>query len=187
MLAVEGPLHRVHFPVHPGQALTRGDLAPVRLRGKHRARFHRLPVQQHGARPAGRGVAADVGRCQPGHLTDEVGKQQAVFHIRRDLGSVDPNRYLHWLALTSLIAAHTRSGLAGMSMCRTPRCDTASMTAFCTAGIDPMVPASPIPFTPSGLMVVGVSLATSSNDVSTSAVTAAQSASVLVSGLPSSS
>ncbi len=38
-----------------------------------------------------------------------------------------------------------------MSMCRTPRCATASMTAFCTAGVDPMVAASPMPLAPSGL------------------------------------
>ena len=66
--------------------------------------------------------------------------------------AVDADRDLHRLALASLIAAHTRSGVAGMSMCRTPRWDTASMTAFSTAGVDPMVPASPIPLAPSGLM-----------------------------------
>ena len=60
------------------------------------------------------------------------------------------------------MAVHTRCGVAGMSMWRMPRCATASMTAFCMAGVAPIVPASPMPFTPSGFTVVGVSLATSS-------------------------
>jgi hypothetical protein len=41
---------------------------------------------------------------------------------------------------------------------RTPRCASASTTAFCTAGIEPIVPASPIPFAPSGFIGVGVSV-----------------------------
>ena len=48
-------------------------------------------------------------------------------------------------------ACQTRCGEAGMSMCRTPRCASASMIAFCTAGVEPMVPASPMPLAPSGL------------------------------------
>ncbi len=47
-------------------------------------------------------------------------------------------------------------------MCRTPRCATASITAFCTAGVAPMLPASPMPLAPSGLYVVGVAMSTSS-------------------------
>ena len=46
----------------------------------------------------------------------------------------------------------------GMSMCRTPRWARASMTAFWTAGVEPMVAASPMPFAPSGLRGVGVSV-----------------------------
>ena len=49
-----------------------------------------------------------------------------------------------------------------MSMWVTPRCDTASITAFCTAGVAPIEPASPMPFAPSGLYEVGVSMSTSS-------------------------
>ena len=44
----------------------------------------------------------------------------------------------------------------------TPRCDTASITAFCTAGVAPIDPASPMPLAPSGLYDVGVSMSTSS-------------------------
>ena len=54
------------------------------------------------------------------------------------------------------IARHTRSGWAGMSRCVTPRCASASTTAFCAAGVEPIVPASPIPLAPSGLRSVGV-------------------------------
>ena len=58
------------------------------------------------------------------------------------------------------MAFQTRSGVAGMSMWRTPRWDEASTTAFCTAGVAPIVPASPMPLTPSGLTSVGVSMVT---------------------------
>jgi hypothetical protein len=51
-----------------------------------------------------------------------------------------------------------------MSMCRTPRWATASITAFCTAGVAPMVLASPMPLAPSGLFGVGVSVECTSND-----------------------
>ena len=43
-------------------------------------------------------------------------------------------------------------------MWRTPRCATASITAFCTAGVEPIVAASPMPLAPSGLSGVGVSV-----------------------------
>ena len=58
-----------------------------------------------------------------------------------------------------LIACHTRWGETGMSICVTwvipPRC-RASITALTTAGGVPIAPASPQPFTPSGLWVQGV-------------------------------
>ena len=43
------------------------------------------------------------------------------------------------------MARHTRSGVHGMSTCRTPSCESASTTAFCTAGVAPTVAASPVP------------------------------------------
>ena len=49
-----------------------------------------------------------------------------------------------------------------MSTWRTPRCDSASTTADCTAGVEPIVPLSPMPLAPSGFTSVGVSIATSS-------------------------
>ena len=61
-------------------------------------------------------------------------------------------------AFASWIARHTRSGDAGLSMLSTPRWETASITAFTTAGGDAIVPASPMPFTPSELVVEGVTV-----------------------------
>ena len=57
---------------------------------------------------------------------------------------------LAWVAGREDLDA-SRIGVVGMSMCRTPRWATASITAFCTAGVAPIVPASPMPFAPSGL------------------------------------
>src|SRR6185436_4831788 len=61
----------------------------------------------------------------------------------------------------SRIARHTRSGDAGLPTSVTPRWLTASTTALITAGGDAIVPASPIPFTPSGFVVLGVSVRSS--------------------------
>src|SRR5215475_1668926 len=58
----------------------------------------------------------------------------------------------------SLIARHTRSGVKGMSRWRIPSGASASTTAFAMAGVAPIVPASPTPFTPSGLEGEGVSV-----------------------------
>ncbi len=49
-----------------------------------------------------------------------------------------------------------------MSTWRTPRWASASTTAFCTAGVEPIVPDSPIPLAPNGLYEVGVSIGTTS-------------------------
>src|SRR5207302_5627574 len=110
------------------------------------------------------GIAADVGRGEIGHVAQEVHEEHTVLDVRGDVLAVDGQVDLHWLLAfrAALIAVHTRCGVAGMSMCRTPRCATASMTAFWMAGVAPMVPASPMPLTPSGFTVVGVSLEMSS-------------------------
>src|SRR5262249_11955180 len=55
----------------------------------------------------------------------------------------------------SLIARQTRSGCSGMSMSRAPR---ASQTAPTTAGVAAIRAASPMPFTPSGLVGDGVTV-----------------------------
>src|ERR1051325_546939 len=59
--------------------------------------------------------------------------------------------------------AQTFSGLIGISRCVTPYGDNASTTAFTIAGVAPIVPASPTPFTPSGFTGEGVSVRSVSN------------------------
>src|SRR5205814_8288328 len=56
------------------------------------------------------------------------------------------------------IARQTRSGRRGMSRWRTPKGPSASTTALTIAGVDPIVAASPIPFAPSGLKGVVVTV-----------------------------
>jgi len=58
-------------------------------------------------------------------------------------------------AFASRIARQMRSGVAGMSKCATPACRIASSTAFMSAGSEPLTPASPTPFAPSGFVAVG--------------------------------
>src|SRR4030095_16650639 len=53
---------------------------------------------------------------------------------------------------------HTFSGVIGMSMCRTPRCASASTTALAIAGGAPTVADSPTPFAPSGWCGDGVTV-----------------------------
>ena len=73
-------------------------------------------------------------------------------------------------ASASRTARHTRSDVHGMSRWRTPRWARASMTAFCTAGVEPIVAASPMPLAPSGLSGVGVSVERTSKLGSSAAV-----------------
>ena len=49
----------------------------VGLGGEHRARLHRLAVEQHGARAARRGVAADVGAGEAEHVAQVLHEQRA--------------------------------------------------------------------------------------------------------------
>src|SRR5712691_6307160 len=63
-----------------------------------------------------------------------------------------------YFELAPLIARHSRSGVAGISTWRMPRCESASTSALATAGMAPTHPASPAPFTPSGLVLVGTGL-----------------------------
>ena len=62
----------------------------------------------------------------------------------------------------SCIARQTFSGVSGVSRCSTPKGRSASITALTTAGVEPMVAASPMPFTPSGFTGVGVTVRCSS-------------------------
>src|SRR6516165_3718239 len=74
------------------------------------------------------------------------------------------------LPFALLIVSHTRAGVAGMSMRSTPSGCSASMMALITVGGAPMVPDSPMPLTPSGLVLHG----TSSNSASTFGIVSAR-------------
>src|SRR5216683_2883763 len=69
----------------------------------------------------------------------------------------------------SRIACQTRSGVTGMSRCRTPSGASALLTAFRSAGSAPTVPASPTPLAPSGLTRVGTSWESTSKSGTSSA------------------
>src|SRR5256885_4417592 len=61
-------------------------------------------------------------------------------------------------------------GVAGIATSRTPNGWSASTMAFITAGVEAIVPASPIPFVPNGFTGLGVMVAASSNDGRSEAV-----------------
>ena len=69
----------------------------------------------------------------------------------------------------SSIARQTRSGVAGIWMSFTPRCERASSTALITAGAAAIVPVSPTPFTPSGFVGLRLSVRSSSYEGSSAA------------------
>src|SRR5205807_8280381 len=69
----------------------------------------------------------------------------------------------------SRIARHSFSGVAGSSTGGAPIAASALLTAFITAGIAPIVPASPTPLTPSGFLSVGVEFSSNSNEQKSSA------------------
>src|SRR6266851_609598 len=93
------------------QALDRGDLRAVGLHREHGARLDRVAVEDHGARAAVRGVAADVGAGHPEHFADEVHEQEPRLDFRLARGAVDGHADLvfghdyfppaRWTALSS--------------------------------------------------------------------------------------
>src|SRR5262249_3464026 len=74
------------------------------------------------------------------------------------LGQTETIRGRRHFAWPSRIARQSRSGVAGISMWRTPRGGSAATTALATAGRAPRQAASPAPVTPSGLVLVGTGL-----------------------------
>src|SRR5258708_3077213 len=65
----EALLHRMELAALL-QALDRRDLRAIGLHREHGARFHRVAVQNHRARAAVRGIAADVRARHPEHFAD---------------------------------------------------------------------------------------------------------------------
>ena len=68
------------------------------------------------------------------------------------------------------IAFHIRSGVQGIMMSLTPRCRIASTTAFTTAGVEAIVPASPTPLVPSVFVVDGLVVWSISKEIVSAAV-----------------
>src|SRR6202521_268268 len=114
--------------------------------------YQAVPARQH------LGVVAVLVQ-QLGSLLDGGGA--GVFECGRDhLCASFP-----WFepACASWICFQTRSGLAGMSTCLMPNGDSASQTALMIAAELAIVPASPMPLTPSSLVGDGVMVRPSSN------------------------
>ena len=129
-------------------------------------------------------LLADEG-LKPRHLAVSQQLQASPGNVRAaDLIErlADDRRARHVVA--SRIARHTRSGESGRSMWRTPRCESASITALWTAGVEPIAADSPIPLAPSGFSGVGVSVCAISNGGSSEAAGIPYVASVPLMGLP---
>src|SRR5207249_8086335 len=105
----------------------------------------------------GRGRRA---RRRPGqdHESERVEEAGQAGRDRRQsaLALERPQKRASWSA------RQMRSGAAGMSTCLTPNGARASQTALMIAALEPMVPASPTPLTPSSLSGVGVTVRSSS-------------------------
>ena len=71
---------------------------------------------------------------------------------------------------TPWMALHTRSGVQGIVMSSMPRWRTASTTAFTTAGVEAIVPASPTPLVPSVLVSDGEVVWSMSKEIVSAAV-----------------
>src|SRR5207248_10466035 len=112
--------------------------------------------ERAGAETAGRQPAGLVGKAVVAVADDllVLGPGQP----QRRLSEAIEDRQVAAPLAASWMARHTRSGVQGISMWRTPRWATASTMAFCTAGVEPMVPDSPIPLAPNGFSGVGVSV-----------------------------
>src|SRR6476469_4610685 len=90
VLLVERLLHGVER-VGSGQPLDGGDRGAVGLGRQHRARLHRLAVDEHRARPTARRVAADLGAGDPALLAQELHEQRA----RLDVVGLRPAVHAH--------------------------------------------------------------------------------------------
>src|SRR5579872_4164096 len=92
-----------------------------------------------------------------------------VLRVGRHAIGIDVHAVLvvAYFATTPWYASHSRAAEAGMSRCAPAPPGIASATAFITAEIAAVVPASPTPLTPSGLVVAGtLSMASRSGGMS---------------------
>jgi hypothetical protein len=114
-----------------------GDAADVDQRlGRGQAQLQ----QRHETVAAGQKLGARVCRQELMHVGHRAGA--VVVEVRGKHG------YAPFLARAT--ARHTRSGVSGICSDSTPNGRKASITALYTVAVDAIVPASPIPLTPSG-------------------------------------
>src|SRR5205823_12470319 len=93
------------------------------------------------------------------HVLGERGQDVAVprlLHERQRACGVERHYFFAWGGFFACSATQMRSGFRGMSRCLTPSGLSASTTALTTAGVLPIVAASPMPLAPMGLNGVGV-------------------------------
>ena len=84
-------------------------------------------------------------------------RENERFSRRRELAGADQD-FAHSAIPTAAIASHTRSGMRGISMLRTPAYASASTTAFTYAAGEPTVADSPTPLQPIGWCGDGVTV-----------------------------
>ena len=104
-------------------------------------------VDQHEAGAALAAAAAEAGADEAEVVAQHVEQRRVGRRVDFATHAVDFN--------VSRMAVHTRAGEYGKSRWWMPSGRSASSTAFATAGTAPMVPASPAPLTPSGLVGEG--------------------------------
>src|SRR3954471_21105963 len=101
------------------EPLDRHNVRAVRLRRKHRARFHRAAVHVNGAAAALARIATDVRAREPEHVANEIREQRAVFDFTRVLRAIYRDFDLGHCYLPAISAtarfASTRTRFAGFS------------------------------------------------------------------------
>src|SRR5688572_27998710 len=88
MVVPERFLQRMECAV-AAQPFDGGHRRPVDLGSQARARFHCDTVEQHGARAALTGVAADLRTGQPGELADEMNEEGSRLNVALEGATVD--------------------------------------------------------------------------------------------------
>src|SRR5205807_4030662 len=112
----------------------------------------------HSGLPGERRPAGDVA-LEAVHVDDQrrrIDRVDAARHLAGAFGVASGHRQAPRRSRASRSAPAIRSGVSGMSRWWTPRRLKASTTALTTAGVDPIVAASPMPLAPSGFRGVGV-------------------------------
>ena len=80
-----------------GEPFDREDFVTVNLRREHRARLGRLPIQNHRAGAANRGLTADMCPGETENVSYVVNQQKSRFNFGLMRNSVDgdSNRFFH--------------------------------------------------------------------------------------------